>query len=52
MVHPYFYHLTFFGRLSLVRFLSVDEKKKRLYLEGIDIVNGSPVYGEVVYDTS
>mmetsp|Transcript_18210 Transcript_18210/g.22303 ORF Transcript_18210/g.22303 Transcript_18210/m.22303 type:complete len:364 (-) Transcript_18210:183-1274(-) len=30
--------------LSLVKLLSLDEKKKRLYIAAIDLVNGTPVY--------
>ena len=30
--------------LSLVKVVGIDEKKKRLYIAGLDLVNGTPVY--------
>ncbi len=32
--------------LSLVKIVRVDKKEKRLYLAALDLVNGTPVYGE------
>lgn len=35
--------------LSLVRVVEIDQKKKRLHISALDLVNGTPVYGMFMF---
>jgi len=37
--------------LSLVRVVEIDQKKKRLHISALDLVNGTPVYGMIMFFT-